>query len=333
MEIIDRYVYAVVSKLPEKQRDDIEREIRTLIDDMIDNYPSEEDELSKVRKVLLEIGDPNILAENYMDKKRYIISPKNYDRYKFILKIVLGAVFLGTSVAIVIGGIFSHEKDIITTVSAYVSSIISALAQSFTWVTLIFIIAEHKGIDFTSGTDKKKKWSVNDLPKIPSKEAIIPRSGSIVGILFSTIFMNIFYFAPQLFGAHIQLTNGEYVVIPIFDISVLREYRILILGIFIIAIAREVLKLIYGKWTIKLAFGYSFLSIISLVLVIVVFFNLNIWNSSFGVEIANYINIEVDFPLIWEKIMSTMLIFIIVINILEIGSVIYKGIKYNSSRS
>lgn len=36
MELIDRYIYAVTKKLPQKQREDIEKELRTLIDDMLE---------------------------------------------------------------------------------------------------------------------------------------------------------------------------------------------------------------------------------------------------------------------------------------------------------
>lgn len=36
MELIDRYVYAVVQKLPEQQRNDIRKELYGLIEDMLE---------------------------------------------------------------------------------------------------------------------------------------------------------------------------------------------------------------------------------------------------------------------------------------------------------
>ena len=35
MEMVERYIYAVTKKLPEKQRSDIEQELRSLIEDML----------------------------------------------------------------------------------------------------------------------------------------------------------------------------------------------------------------------------------------------------------------------------------------------------------
>ena len=36
-ELFDRYIYAVVKRLPQKQRSDISRELRVLLDDMLDS--------------------------------------------------------------------------------------------------------------------------------------------------------------------------------------------------------------------------------------------------------------------------------------------------------
>jgi hypothetical protein len=36
MEMIDRYVYAVTKRLPEKQREDVSDELRGLIEDMLE---------------------------------------------------------------------------------------------------------------------------------------------------------------------------------------------------------------------------------------------------------------------------------------------------------
>ena len=55
-EMIERYVYDVVRRLPQSQREDISRELRTLIDDMMeeraDNGRTEQENAEEVLKEL-----------------------------------------------------------------------------------------------------------------------------------------------------------------------------------------------------------------------------------------------------------------------------------------
>lgn len=330
MKIIDRYIYAVVSKLPEKQREDIAKELRTLIDDMMGNYSFDEAESSKVEKVLLELGDPNKLANKYIDKKRYLIGPENFSKYIFVLKIVLLAIFIGISVALVVEGIFVSENNLITIISDYFSTLTSALFQGFTWVTVIFATVEYQGINFSS-LDKGSKWDLSKLSPIPNKKSLISPVESLIGILFTTIFTIIIYFVPEVLAAYFLTSNDSLVTIPIFNIDALSEFKFIIIGIFILCITKEMLKILYGKWSIKLAVSYSVLTILSLILFIILFSNPTIWNANFLNEISSYVNFgdDFNFSLSMSKIRGIILSIIIFFNILDIIIVTYKGIKYN----
>lgn len=57
-DIIDRYVYDTVRRLPKGQRGDIELELRTLIDDMLAGQNSQ----AAVESVLTSLGNPAELA-------------------------------------------------------------------------------------------------------------------------------------------------------------------------------------------------------------------------------------------------------------------------------
>ena len=63
--MINRYILRCYKKFAEKQRADIEKELRTLIDDMIEENDEPVSYEKKVEKVLLELGDPEKLADNY----------------------------------------------------------------------------------------------------------------------------------------------------------------------------------------------------------------------------------------------------------------------------
>ena len=164
MDLINRYVYAVIRSLPEKQRADIEKELRTLIDDMIEEYDEPVSYEKKVEKVLLELGDPEKLADNYRGSKRYLIGPQFYEKYMLILKIVLIAVFAGVTIATIAEGFFVKDKNVLDTVKDYLSALFSGVLQVFAWTTIAFMIAERNYMN----TDKSKiekdfmennKWS------------------------------------------------------------------------------------------------------------------------------------------------------------------------------
>jgi hypothetical protein len=96
MEVIDRYIYAVTQRLPEQQREDIKRELQSLIEDMLEEristgQASKED----VESVLLELGHPNELAVKYRGNERYLIGPMLIDTYLTTLKIVLASIIIG----------------------------------------------------------------------------------------------------------------------------------------------------------------------------------------------------------------------------------------------
>jgi uncharacterized membrane protein len=69
MEKLERYIYAVTKKLPEKQRGDIEKELRSLIGDMLaDRVGENEASSDDMEAVLIELGNPNELADQYREK-------------------------------------------------------------------------------------------------------------------------------------------------------------------------------------------------------------------------------------------------------------------------
>jgi hypothetical protein len=333
MDIIDRYVYAVVSKLPEKQRDDIEKEIRALIDDIMEKYPEEDSQESKVKKALLEIGDPDTLADNYMDRKRYLIGPNYFDKYILILKIVLPAIFFGISVAEGIGFAFSSESNITHMVSSYIASLVSALFQGFTFVTLSFAFAEYKGADFDKKSSYKKKWNPNDLPRIPHQKAVIPKAECIVGIIFSTIFFILLYFAPQIFSMYLKQPDKGLVIVPFFNIDTLSSYKNLILLMLVLSIAPEFIKLIYGKWNIKLAIACTALNIFSLILTVTIIFNPKLWNPNFNTELTRYFNLNNINTLSLGQLMNMLMAIFVFSYFIGIATSLYKGFKYDNSRN
>ncbi len=330
MELNERYIYAVTKGLPQKQREDIGKELRTLIDDMLEQEEGPETQELKLQNVLLSLGDPELLAESYRDSKRYLIGPQNYDNYLLILKIVFGAVFLGISVAMAIAGLFSEELRIGGIIGGYLSALFSGLAQAFAWVTLAFAIAEGRGVDMRKKQSGKEAWSLELLPEIPEKKAAIPPAEPIAAILFSTLFIALLYFAPQLLAVYIPRDPSGMTMVPVFDTAMLREYRLLLAGMYIFNTAKEALKLVSGRWTIRLSVIFSLMSILSAALALIVFSNPSIWNPNFAAEIIKYANAGFEFLNVWLRLTTWIIMFIILGCFIDVSTALYKGFKYNA---
>jgi len=331
MGIIDRYIYAVTKRLPENQRGDIEKELRSIIEDMMEQYDGESNE-AKVQKVLLELGDPALLADNYRGSKRYLIGPDNYNNYITVMKIVFMAIFIGISVGVVVENIFSFDSNIPKIITEYIATLFSALLQGFAWVTVSFAIAEYYGVKELNKNKDKKGWDLSQLPPIPVKNAVISRWELVFAVIFGTIFTIIVCFMPEVFAAYIR-DNGGIKIIPVFNIEILLRYRILFIVTFMLGVLREVLKFISGRWTLKLAIANSVISIISMVFALIIFSNPSIWNGSFATEIANIItDPNINFMTIWDKIRNGVLVIIVFATVIEVITTMYKGIKYNTGR-
>jgi len=329
-ELINRYVYDVVRRLPQSQRADIEHELRELIEDMLldkvgENEPMQQD----VEKVLLQLGKPADLADKYRDEKRYVIGPAYYDTYCMVLKIVLLCVGVGVGVAQSINCIFSSGEKAIQASYEIVPSILSGLMQGFAWVTILFFIFERYGKKVLDSRHLGG-WKLSDLPLIPSEKAIIKKSEPIVGIIFSFIFFILLNVSPQLFGAYFFENGILRYSVSIFDLQVFKGLLPLINLCFVIGIIKELLKLVAGKYSLKLSIAMAGLNVISMVVTCMIFANRAIWNSNFitqiqsaGVTIAQDINLQG----VLSIVTSCFVAIIVFAFLVDTATVLYKGLR------
>lgn len=329
MELINRYIHAVTHRLPEKKRRDIGEELRSIIEDMLEQHQGPEPQEEKVCKVLEELGNPDTLANNYRGAKQYLIGPGLYCTYLTVLKIVLGGVFIGVSIAGLVGSILTQGQNIAEAIGSYISTVFAGLMQAFAWITIGFAIAEYHGAKIPQ-VEGVKEWSIADLPDIPDKKAVIPRSESIAGIVFTTLFLILFWSALNLIGVGYFTEETGLVIVPVFNLNMVGTIRWLVSASFIIGIAKETLKLIFGRWSLKLALLVVGLSLISLLLAMVFLSNPDIWNPNFIAEYSSHVDFNFDLVKIWEPVTRNMVFVVALGFIIEIITVLYKGIRYST---
>ena len=101
MKLIDLYVAEVGRRLPVKQRDDIQKELRSAIEDAVDDAaraqgrPADE---AMAADVLRRYGAPEKAAASYLPP-RYLIGPELFPAYLQVLGVVSAFVMLALAIA------------------------------------------------------------------------------------------------------------------------------------------------------------------------------------------------------------------------------------------
>ena len=313
MEKVERYIYAVTRKLPEKQRMDIEQELRSLIEDMltdraVNGAPSEAD----IEAVLTELGDPALLADSYRMGKKYLIGPQNFDTYFFVLKIVIAAVAFGITLAITIGFVVEPPQSIGELLGAYFGSLFGALFQVFAWVTIIFAVFEHYEISLGKEFKEDEKWDTAKLPALPDRESLIKPSEAIAGLLFTIIAFVLFNYADHLIGIYNFSDDGITNIVPLFNHETFRSLLPVVNIMLAIGALKELLKLALGKWTVGLAVTNLLFNATSFALFFFFIRSSGLWNDEFFAYLTGlgFLPVDVDPFILWGRIISGLIVVV-----------------------
>jgi len=359
-EMIERYIYDVVRRLPSEQREDISKELAGLIDDMLeeraDNGKTEQE---NAEDVLKELGAPYALAGKYRGDKKYLIGPEYFEQYWFVLKIVLIAVTVGMVIAAVVQGITqdvmwttilngfgggdampgipgaAFTGQIASTVAAAVANVFMGLVQGFAWVTIIFAIIERCSVKVNIKETVSEAWKPQDLKDkpVPTEKAILKKGDSIAGIVFTVAVIILFNLLPFLMGFWIAGPDGVVHSIPIFNLETLKAALPLLNVCFALGILREALRVAAGRHTVWLGAATTVLNLVALVLSCMVFFNPAIWNMDVINQAAainpEFFTVGLDqlnrFFGYFARFFGCILIFAFV---LDSATSLYKGIRY-----
>lgn len=221
MNLIDRYVAEVGKNLPLLNgREDIEKELKSTLEDMLEDRAQssgrKRDEALEI-EVLKEYGSPQKVAATY-NPHPYLIGPKMFPLYLFVLKIVLTVV---VSVMLVLAGVQAVTDtpfmgaDFVKIIGQGLGSALSAAIAAFGNVTLVFVILERvlpeKEI---GGFNDEKDWDPASLTKEPDPDSV-SRTELIFEIVFTFVALAILNVYPQWLGMFF-FTENEQVFIPMF---------------------------------------------------------------------------------------------------------------------
>ena len=285
MNLIEIYINQVIKNLPIAEREEIKKDLNADILNMLPDDHTEND----IRKVLIQLGDPQILADEYRNKKRYLIGPRLFDGYLKLLRIVLPIVAVIGAVIFILDSIFDNQNiNLVELFAGSLASLMQAALTAFAGITIIFAVFEHNNV---SSPFKKKQWTVDDLKISDIVVKPISRAEGIASIVFSIIFLMILYFSPQLIGWYF-IDNDIVMTIPLFDLDVLQHFMPLIVLSLLFSIITATLKIISGYWNIKLAFVNLINNFFSAIVWIMIFTNQNVFNAAIFEKLSSVLDIS-----------------------------------------
>lgn len=215
MNLIDKYIEQVGENLPAKDREDIKKEIRSILEDTLENRSQQEnrpvDEVMMI-SVLKEFGTPRKMAEAYMPP-RYLIGPRLFPTFLMVTKIVLGIVLL---VGIVTTSVTLFQQPL-TLESAFelvlkrllelLGSMLSVLGNIvFVFAIIEWAFSKEKSIN-------EENWDPKSLEGEEYRDEIKPWSQvpDIALTIFTLLFFNLF---TTKLGAYFNDASGISVFIP-----------------------------------------------------------------------------------------------------------------------
>ena len=221
MNLIDRYIAEVGKHLPRKNRADIEAEIRSTLEDMLDERKQGEGVANEatVLQLLKEYGAPREVAATYRPPQyQYLIGPRMFPIFERVIRvvfaIVIGASLLGLGVGLAENGFTGPE--FVSTVGEWAAGLFSGLFAAFGNIALIFAIIERTQAakEFQNEFEKESKdWDPEELKSEPDPDKI-DIADHIATIIFTTLGLIVFNLYPSLMSLRYWV-DGTWVTVPI----------------------------------------------------------------------------------------------------------------------
>lgn len=333
-EMIERYIYEVVRRVPSEAREEIRMEIGALIEDM------QNGEGLSVQAVLEKLGDPAVFARRYRGDRDYLIGPEYYDDYVWILKLVLIGIGISAVVSALINGFMGMESRqvsgwvrlFVIFFTDFFENVFSGALGAVGIVTGIFAFLEWRKVKVK--VKPERSWTPLSLPRIPDKRARIERGDSIASIIFISIFAALLLFAPELFGAF-RYEDGNFESIAcVFNMEAWGS----ILPVFILCLAaglvNEIIRLALGRYCRGVMYSTIFCNLIQLAGAVLLLLVFPLWNPDFALSIRRLAGVEKfsegDLLAWWntEGINRVLFSIILVCCLIEVGVTVYKTFKY-----
>ena len=251
--LIERYVTEVGKHLFTKNRGDIQKELRSTLEDMLEDRSqaagrAADEEMTVA--LLKEFGRPEKVAASYQPNNQ-LIGPQLYPFYLLVLKIVLpivSAVLLVTSLAgLALARI--EPGQALVEIGQALLGIFNAVISAVGGITIIFAILDRvpgfRSEFEKDRMDEEKDWNPRHLPEVREGEKF-SISNLVVEIIGAAAMLVLFNFYPQVVGIHF-LMDGSWTSVPLLS-EAFFEYLPFLSILWGLTLLLDVSLLSRGRW-------------------------------------------------------------------------------------
>lgn len=214
MNLLDKYVGEIGKHLPRNQRADIEKEIRSTLEDMLEerNQASANDDA--VIELLKEYGEPRKVAESYIGP-RYLISPRIFPTFEMVTKIVivvvLGAGLLGYAVSALLTDSISGIS-FFSFLGRFWTGLLASLMNAFGVLVIVFAILD-RILPASEFEKEEDEWDPAELAKEADPDEV-KMSEAITTIIFTVAALFLLNLYPDIIGLYF-MSDGDWNFVPV----------------------------------------------------------------------------------------------------------------------
>lgn len=274
MNFIERYVAEVGRHLPEKDRTDIEAEIRSMIEDMLEErgHNAKSADNKAIAETLEGLGNPKFLAFKYAPPKQYLIGPGWYEIYIKTLQRVLFTVLPILAAVTIVLTLAEDPLAFGSAVEKAIGSLFDVGLQIWFWMTIVFVLMERlEAVPNESLNSAKRTWTVDQLPELPRKRQI--SIGEVLMDIALVLFVMVWIALPVF--------QGDSESVPFLNPDLWSFWLPILLILLGLTLVHDMFQLKIGNWTPTLTVTNVILGLISIVYLVVLVTTQDLVNPAF----------------------------------------------------
>lgn len=213
MSLIERYVSEIARRLPKRQREDVQQELRSALGDALDSRVEGEATEEEIVELLLEFGSPEVVAASYRPESQYLIGPALYPTFRTVTGVVVmvlaGLVVVGFAIDLAVDP--PQGGGVLVSLLGLVTGIWDTALSAFAIIVLIFALLQRFAGDESEG----ESWDPRELPDL-SDHDVVGRGEAIVGIVLPIVFLALMNLLRGHFGVMVE-PGGELLLNDVFQ--------------------------------------------------------------------------------------------------------------------
>lgn len=266
MQLVDLYIQEVGQHLPEKVRADIQQEIRSLIEDTLEDQSRQQGKApdeEMVTEVLKKLGPPDKMAASYLPP-RYLIGPNLYPYFITTLQIALPVIVVLTalSLGVTLGQAPQTAAGFAETIGKVVGGVFDAIFHTIGIIVVVFVILQYTTPHLDARL-QKKEWDPRQMKPVADPQRV-KYGDLIIKAVFSLVAIVVFNFYAQWVGFN-NLIAGQWVHAPVLS-PVFFQYLPWLTGLWALEAGFDVALVTRGRWTTATRWASVALQTLSIIL-------------------------------------------------------------------